>query len=80
MVVVVHVEVVDVTIQTVDVCPAMAGGHIWEQMVGMVDPDHDGQLVDLQMESWDGEMHYLCQVDVAPEVIMNRQIGVADSK
>ena len=58
VVVLVHVEMVAVIAQTVYVCPARVGGHIWQQVVGMVFLDHDGQLVDLQMESLDAGMHF----------------------
>ena len=61
VVVLVHVEMVAAMAQTVDVCPAGIGDCIWQQVVGMVFLDHGGQLVDLQMESLDAEMHYLCQ-------------------
>lgn len=61
VVVLVHVEMVAAMAQTVYVCPAKVVCRIWQQVVGMVFLDHDGQLVDLQMESLDAGMHYFCQ-------------------
>jgi len=69
VVVVVHVDVVGVVAQAVDDCPAMAGGRIWEQVVGMVDPVHVGQPVDLLMEFWDAGIHYLCQVGQVSRIL-----------